>query len=83
VVVTTLPLPVLAIPNPRVFASVWWGISPVTEVKEMSTMSETDPDHQYTGDGERENPEAQEGRIDQDEGTAEEEDQPRPNDDDR
>ena len=49
----------------------------------MSTMSETDPDHQYTGDGERENPEAQEGRIDADEGTTEEEDPPRPNDDDR
>jgi len=47
----------------------------------MSTMSETDPDHQYTGDGERENPE--EGRIDADEGTTEEEDPPHPDDDDR
>jgi len=71
-----------AIPNPRVSASAWW-VSPREEVKEMSTMSETDPDHQYTGDGERENPEAQEGRIDADEGTTEEEDPPRPNDDDR
>jgi len=52
----------------------------VSEVKEMLTMSETDPDHQYTGDGERENPEAQEGRIEPDLGTPEEEDQPRPND---
>jgi len=49
----------------------------------MSTMSETDPDHQYTGDGERENPEAQEGRIDPDEGSTEEDDPPRPDDDDR
>jgi hypothetical protein len=53
----------------------------VSEVKEMSTMNETDPEHQYTGDGERENPEAQEGRIVPDE-TLEEEDQERPSDDD-
>ena len=26
-------------------------------------MDETDPEHQYTDDGERENPEVQEGRI--------------------
>jgi len=69
-----------AVPNPRGVRLRVVGYLPVNEVKEMLTMSETDPDHQYTGDGERENPEAQEGRIEPDEGTPEEEDQPRPND---
>jgi hypothetical protein len=46
----------------------------------MSTMK-TDPDHQYTDDGERENPEVQEGRIEPDEGTPKEEDRPRSKDD--
>ncbi|MFI5392625.1 MAG: hypothetical protein ACHQY1_02740 [Myxococcota bacterium] len=46
-------------------------------------MNETDPEHQYTDDGERENPDAQEGRIEPDDGMSEEEDPPRPNDDRR
>ena len=41
----------------------------------------TDPKHQYTDDGERENPEAQEDRIEPDEGSPKDEDQPRPKDD--
>jgi hypothetical protein len=45
-----------------------------------STMNETDPEHLYTDDGERENPDAQEGRIEPDDGMSEEEDPPRPND---
>ena len=44
-------------------------------------MDETDPEHQYTDDGERENPEVQEGSNEPDDGTSEEGDPPRSNDD--
>jgi hypothetical protein len=47
-------------------------------------MNETDPDRQYTGDGERENPDSREGRIEPDEETLEfEKEDPRPKDDGR
>jgi len=43
-------------------------------------MIETDPNRQYTGDGERENPGVQDGRIEPNEGAPDEDNEPRSDD---
>jgi hypothetical protein len=43
---------------------------------------ERDPNRQYTGDGERENPEAQDGRIEPNEEAPDEDEEPRSDDED-